>query len=196
MRILIVEDDERTSSFIAKGLTEAGKRLVEQLDAERIFVDLAHIHPDGFWDALDVHDSALPVLVTHTGVDGVCPHWRNLDNAQIRAVAETGGVVGIMAHGGFLRRRGGPRDGAMVVEHMEHVIDVAGEDAVALGTDYDGFISPPKDLRSGDSYPVLVQHMLDRGWSDYLQVTTFSSLPSSHLKVLRAKVMFKRQVTN
>ena len=64
----------------------------------------------------------------------------------------------------FLSRKGGPRDGAMVVEHMEHIVKVAGEDAVALGTDYDGAITPPRDLRDGTSYPRLVQHMIDRGW--------------------------------
>lgn len=150
-----------------KGLSERGRRFVEQCNTERVFVDLAHIHRDAFWDAVEVHDQSQPLIVTHTGVNGVKPHWRNLDDDQLRAVAETGGVVGIMAQGSFLSRRGGPRDGAMLVEHMEHVIDVAGEDAVALGTDYDGAISPPRDIRSGEvAYPRLVQHMLDRGWSE------------------------------
>ncbi len=150
-----------------KGLSDRGRLFVEQCNAERVFVDLAHIHRDAFWDAVEVHDRSQPLIVTHTGVVGVKPHWRNLDDDQIKAVADTGGVVGIMAQGSFLSRKGGPRDGAMLVEHMEHVIDVAGEDAVALGTDYDGAISPPKDIRSGEvAYPRLIQHMLDRGWSE------------------------------
>lgn len=150
-----------------KGLSETGRRFVEQCDAERVYVDLAHIHPAAFWDAVEAHDPGLPLIATHTGVDGVRPHWRNLDDRQIKAIADTGGVVGIMAHRGFLRRPGGPRDGAMIVEHMEHVIAVAGEEAVALGTDYDGAISPPVDMMSGEvAYPRLVQHMLDRGWTE------------------------------
>lgn len=149
-----------------KHLSAAGKRLIEQLNAERVFVDLAHIHPVSFWDAVEAHDATQPLIVTHTGVKGVREHWRNLDDDQIKAVADTGGVVGVMYQDSFLRRRGGPTDGAMVVEHMEHIIAVGGEDAVALGTDYDGAITPPKDLRCGTSYPRLVQHMLDRGWSD------------------------------
>jgi membrane dipeptidase len=149
-----------------KGLTDHGRRMVAQCDAARIFVDLAHIHPKGFWDAVEAHDATLPLIVTHTGVDGVKRHWRNLDDRQIRAVTDTGGVVGVMFHSGYLRRRGGPRDGAAVVEHMEHIIQVGGEQAVALGTDFDGFILPPGDLRYGDSYPRLVQHMLNRGWSE------------------------------
>lgn len=147
-----------------RGLLDHGKRQIEQLNASRIFVDLAHIHPDGFWDAVDAHDKSQPLIVTHTGVDGVKPHWRNLDDKQIKAIADSGGVVGIMFHRGFLARKGGPRDGAMVVEHLEHVVNVGGEDAVAIGTDYDGAITPPKDLRSAASYPRLVQIMLERGW--------------------------------
>ena len=75
-----------------KGLSAAGKVFVEKLNAERIFVDLAHIHPQGFWDAIDVHDRQPSVLVTHTGVCGVTPHWRNLDDDQLRAVADRGGL--------------------------------------------------------------------------------------------------------
>ena len=149
----------------SKGLSDAGRRIVEQMNAARAFVDLAHIHPTSFWDAVQVHDKTQPLIATHTGVQGVRRHWRNLDDAQLRAIAETGGVIGVIYNAPFLQRAGGPKDGAMVVEHMEHVVRVAGEGAVALGTDYDGAIVPPPDLAGGESYPRLVQHMLDRNWS-------------------------------
>lgn len=149
------------------GLTAAGKAFVERLDAARIFVDLAHVDPRGFWDAVDVHDATLPLIVTHTGVSGVKRHWRNIDDDQIRRVAETGGVIGIMFEPGFLRTRGMPNDARMVLAHLEHVIRVGGEHAAALGSDYDGFIVPPPDLRDGfAAYFRLVQHMLDAGWSE------------------------------
>jgi membrane dipeptidase len=147
------------------GLTEHGRRMVRALDRERVFVDLAHISKRGFWDAVEVHDRSLPLIVTHTGVEAITPHWRNIDDDQIRAIAETGGTVGIMFHTPFIRREGHALDAAVVVDHIEHVIDVAGEDFVSLGSDYDGAITPPPDLRSGDAYPRLVQVMLDRGWS-------------------------------
>ena len=149
-----------------KGLTTAGHALVEQLNAARVFVDLAHINEQAFWDVVKIHDTTQPLLATHTGVDGVRQHWRNLTDDQIKAVAETGGVVGIIFSTAFLARPGGPDDGRMIVEHMQHVIDVAGEDFVAVGSDYDGAISPPRDLWGGECYPRLVQHMLDRGWSE------------------------------
>ncbi len=149
-----------------KHLTAAGRRIVEQMNAARAFVDLAHIHPVSFGDVLDVHDRSQPLIATHTGVDGVRPHWRNLSDAHLRAIADTGGVVGVIFSTAFLTRSGGPTDGAMVVEHMEHVERVAGAAAVAIGSDLDGAIIPPADLWGGECYPRLVQHMLDRGWRE------------------------------
>lgn len=148
-----------------EGLTAKGKTLVEQMDERRIFVDLAHINEAGFWDAVAVHDPSLPLICTHTGVDGVCPHWRNLDDRQIKAIADTGGVIGVIFEVSFLRKAGGPADGRIVIDHLQHIIDVAGEDFAALGSDYDGMISPPHGLRS-PAYVQLVQWMLERGWSD------------------------------
>ena len=147
----------------ARGLSEAGRRHIEQLDAARVFVDLAHIAPAAFWQAVSHHDASRPLIATHTGVNGVRPHWRNLDDRQIKAIADSGGVVGIIFATMFLARRGGPGDVGMVVEHLLHVLRIGGEDCPAIGTDYDGAISPPRDLRCGTSYVRLVEALLARG---------------------------------
>lgn len=147
-------------------VTARGRALVEQLNEERIFVDLAHAHPNTFWDVVDVHDRTLPLLVTHTGVQAVSPSWRNLDDDQLRAVADTGGVVGIISATYFLKARGRKNTCRLVIDHLEHAISVAGEEHVGIGTDWDGFIIPPPDLRSAESYVRLVQHMLDAGWTE------------------------------
>ena len=150
----------------AAGLTAAGRDAVRALNARRVFVDLAHIHERAFWEAVAVHDRTQPLLATHTGVAGVRRHWRNLTDAQVRAIADTGGVVGIIFSEEFLRRAGGPRDGAMIVEHLAHVIRVGGEDAAGIGSDFDGMITPPPDVASADAYPRLVQHMLNAGFGE------------------------------
>ena len=147
-----------------RGLGNRGHELIEQLNAHRVFVDLAHISRPAFWEAVETHDSSLPLIVTHTGVCGVRDHWRNLDDRQLRAVAESGGTIGVMFHQGFLSRAGGPRDADMVVEHMEYIRDTVGAAHVSIGTDYDGFITPPSDLRDGLGYLTLVERMLARGW--------------------------------
>jgi membrane dipeptidase len=148
-----------------EGLTSRGKDLVASLNAHRILVDLAHINPRGFWDAVEVHDGSAPLIVTHTGVDGVCPHWRNLDDKQLAAIADSGGTIGVMFHQGFLKRRGGPRGIDMVLEHLTHIVDTVGEDHASIGTDYDGAITPPSGCRDGLAYPRLTDAMLRLGWS-------------------------------
>lgn len=152
------------------GLSDMGRAMVRALDRARVFVDLAHVSQPGFWDAMEAHDRALPAIVTHTGMRAVHDHWRNLDDAQARAIAETGGVIGVMFHAAFLGPAWGPRaarDASAVIAHLEAVIHAAGEDAAALGSDYDGFILPPPDLRDGGlAYVRLVQAMLTAGWRE------------------------------
>jgi membrane dipeptidase len=147
------------------GLTAYGKEYVRRLNAHKIFVDLAHISPAGFWDAVDAHDPALPFLVTHTGVCGEHPHWRNLDDDQLRAVAKSGGTVGIMYHSEFLEGRTFSGRLEALVRHIEHAVNVAGEDHVSLGSDWDGSIVTPRDMQTCLELPRLTHALLERNWS-------------------------------
>jgi membrane dipeptidase len=156
-----------TSSPVGRdrGVTAAGRRFVRRCNRRRILVDLAHAGKETFWTALGVHDPALPPIVSHTGVSAVRPHWRNLDDDQIHAIADRGGVIGIMYQSSFLEPvRWGCRRAA-ILDHLQHVIDLVGASHAAIGTDYDGMIVPPADLPDITSHPLLVQDMLDRGWS-------------------------------
>jgi len=156
-----------TSSPLARlggrptGLTPLGREYVARLNARRVFVDLAHISRAAFFDAVDVHDRTQPLMVSHTGVSGVRPHWRNVDDAQLRAVAETGGVVGVIYERGFLAA-GSPVTADAIAEHVAHIVRVAGEDTPALGSDWDGMITPPADLPSCLELPRVVERMLRR----------------------------------
>ena len=165
-----------------KGLKTAGKVLIEQMNERHIFVDLAHAHPQTFWDAVDVQASHHPLLVTHTGVDGARPHWRNLDDRQIKTIADSGGVIGIMFATNFLQRSRGPNNATMILEHLEHLISVGGEAIAAIGSDFDGAISPPKDLNNATQYPFLVQQMRDRGWK---QARITSVMGGNFLRVFK-----------
>lgn len=147
------------------GLTKRGRDYVRALNHRKIFVDLAHISRKGFFDALEVHDRTQPVMVTHTGVAGVTPHWRNLDDEQLRAVADLGGTVGVIFHAPFL---GDPLWGgkaSSIVRHIEHIVNVVGDDHASLGSDWDGMIVTPRDMPTCLELPRLVQAMLDRAWS-------------------------------
>jgi membrane dipeptidase len=167
---------------VDEGIGRAGADFVERLDERRIFVDLAHAGERSFWDAVEVHDRSLPLIVTHTGVSGVHRHWRNLDDEQLRAVAKTGGVVGIMYHAPFLGDRPWSGRAETIVRHLEHVRDVAGDDTPALGSDWDGAILTPRDMPTCLELPRLVEAMLRRGWRSE---SVTKALGGNFLRVLR-----------
>jgi len=147
-----------------EGLSSFGRDFVRRLNEKRIFVDLAHINRRGFFDAAQVHDASQPLIVTHTGVRGVHPHWRNLDDAQLRAIAATGGTIGVMYQSSFL---GDPYWGGSseaILRHLAYIVATVGEDHASLGSDWDGAINPPRDLTTPRELPRLVDGMLRRGW--------------------------------
>lgn len=147
------------------GLTDRGRQLVRALDHHRVFVDLAHINRRGFFDAVAAHDRSLPLLVSHTGIAGVHAHWRNIDDEQLRAVADTGGVIGVMYQSSFL---GEPTFGGRaeaIVDHLAHIVDTVGEDHAALGSDWDGAIITPRDMATCLELPLVCELMLRRGFS-------------------------------
>ncbi|PKL74971.1 MAG: hypothetical protein CVV27_17775 [Candidatus Melainabacteria bacterium HGW-Melainabacteria-1] len=148
------------------GLSPYGRDFVARLAELRILVDLSHINRRGFFDALDALPTGVPPVVTHTGVKGVCDIWRNIDDVQIRAIAERNGTIGIIYERNFLARRKQEQTLERIIDHLAHVIQIAGEDFASLGSDYDGMISLPRDFPDITWQPVLVQRMLDRGWSE------------------------------
>jgi membrane dipeptidase len=141
------------------GLTDFGRDVVRECERCGIIVDLAHVSRRGFFDALDI--AREPVMVTHTGVSGVHASWRNLDDEQLRAVAGRGGCVGVI----FARQFLGGASIEAVVDHVQHVIDVCGEDVPALGSDFDGFVTPPEGLEDVAALPNLTVALSRRGMS-------------------------------
>ncbi len=142
------------------GLTPWGFDLVRRCEAAEIIVDLAHINRRGFLDACAV--ATRPPIVSHTGVLGAFEHWRNIDDAQLRAVADKGGIVGVIFYPRYLGGHGlGP-----VVKHLLHILDVVGEDAPALGSDWDGFILPTRELADPRGLPLLTDALLQAGVSE------------------------------
>jgi membrane dipeptidase len=139
------------------GLTAFGRALVEACESLGIAVDLAHASRRTFADALAV--ARRPVIVSHAGVAAVYPMWRNLDEDQVRAVARSGGVVGVIFGTMFL----GGTTAEAVAEHLAALWRIGGEDLPALGSDWDGLIVPPRDLRDPGRIGNLVAALLDRG---------------------------------
>jgi len=107
-------------------------------------------------------------VATHSCVKAISPHVRNLDDAQIRAIADKDGTIGINFATAFLRpdmERNADVPLELVVRHFEHVIDLVGDRHVSFGSDYDG-ADVPRELSDATRLPVLLRAFERRGWSD------------------------------
>ncbi|WP_437275592.1 dipeptidase [Sorangium sp. So ce375] len=143
-----------------RGLTAFGREVVRCAEDLGVIVDLAHINRAGFLDACAI--ARRPPVVSHTGIAGAFDHWRNIDDEQLRALADRGGCAGIIFCPLYL----GGNGLAPVVKHLVHIINVAGEDTPALGSDWDGFIIPTRDLRDAAHLPLLTDALLRAGLSE------------------------------
>lgn len=146
-----------------RGLTEDGKRLVARCAALGIMVDTSHLTMKGFWD---VGDAGLPLVATHSNACAVSTNARNLTDAQLRAVGETGGMVGLnfatlfLSDAGWHSGQAGMQD---CLRQLDHMIDMAGEDHVGFGSDFDG-APMPQGLNHAGALPALIQAMQDHGY--------------------------------
>ncbi len=136
------------------GLSARGRALVDLAGELRILMDISHASDDSARQILA--RSRLPVLATHSGARAVRNHRRNLPDALIRAVARSGGVIGINFHCTFVAAPGRRCDAAAVARHALHLRRIGGDKVLALGSDFDGGIRPPIDLRHPGQLPNLV----------------------------------------
>ncbi|MEK7265593.1 MAG: membrane dipeptidase [Pseudomonadota bacterium] len=113
------------------GLTKFGHDLIAALNERRLLVDLAHGGEKLTYDAIKA--STAPIAITHTGCAALAAHPRNKKDAELKALADSGGVAGIY----FMPylTPGRQQLAADVVDHIEHAVNVCGEDHVGIGTD-------------------------------------------------------------
>ena len=146
-----------TPFFGNKPLTTHGREVLDAMGEVGMLLDVAHASPAMLEDLL-THPKARP-FCSHAGVQGATPIWRNLADETCRAIAEKGGVVGIIFAPQFL----GGRTLEHVVRHVVHALKVMGEDGVALGSDFDGMIPLPQGMRDVRDLPKLTAALLKHG---------------------------------
>ena len=142
--------NSRDKSIMEKGLTDFGIQTVERMNELGMIVDVSHLSDGGFWDC--IRYSRYPVAASHSNARSLCRHPRNLSDEMLRALGENGGEAGLNFDSAFLRERRGKTDGRRasvddIADHALWMIKKAGEDAVAMGTDFDGF--DPDSLSDG-----------------------------------------------
>lgn len=125
------------------GLTNAGRALVRRCAELGVLVDLAHLNESGFWDV--ARAQAGPLVSSHTAVHALCESPRNLTDAQLDAVGESGGLVGIVYGVRFLRADFAEEPDTpleLIARHASYVAERIGVEHVALGSDFDGTTVP------------------------------------------------------
>jgi microsomal dipeptidase-like Zn-dependent dipeptidase len=139
------------------GLTHRGREMVRRMEARGMLVDVAHASAATIDDTLALAER--PVVASHTGLRGVCDNARNLADAHVRGIAETGGVVGV----GFWPTACGGEDVGAIVRSVRYAVDVGGIEHVALGSDFDGAVPEPFDATG---LVLLTEALLDGGFAD------------------------------
>jgi membrane dipeptidase len=148
------------------GLTRAGHALVLECNQRGVMVDLSHLNERGFWDVARVSDA--PLVASHSNAHALCPSPRNLTDDQLRAIGESGGLVGINFCVAFAREDGADEADtplSTIAAHAAHVAEVAGVDAVALGSDFDG-AKMPHGLPDASHLPALFDALREFGFAD------------------------------
>jgi len=148
------------------GLTAAGRRLVRRCAELGIAVDLSHLNEAGFWDVARL-DGA-PLIASHSGVHALCASTRNLTDAQLDAIAASGGLVGIVFAAPFIRADGADDADtplATIAAHVRYAADRIGVEHVALGSDFDG-ATVPDELGDVAGLPRLLDALAAAGFTE------------------------------
>lgn len=161
--------DSATDEPISGGLSEFGKDVIREMNRVGMLVDLSHVSANCMRQALSV--TAAPVIFSHSSARAITDLPRNVPDDVLKMMPANGGVVMVNFYSKFViptkllkkdeQARGSIHD---VVDHIEHIIYVAGIDHVGLGSDFDGVPYLPAQLQDVSTYPLITQELLNRGY--------------------------------
>lgn len=145
------------------GLSEFGRKVVLAMNELGLMIDLSHAGEESFWQVLDI--SQKPVVCTHSSARALCNHPRNLTDEQLKALAAKGGVCQLCLYSGFLAEEGEATiEDAM--QHIDHMVKVAGIEHVGFGSDFDGG-GTIAGCRAANEELALTVALMKRGYSDH-----------------------------
>ena len=161
-------NNENEIAFPAKGGSKEGIKpqgwtILREMAALHMAADTSHLNEAGFWDLIDRHGQ--PPMASHSCAAKLRPHFRNLTDEQIRAMAARGGWIGVNFYPNFLREdgRAGVED---IVNHIDHMCQLGAEKNVGFGSDFDGIEIAPDDCQSPADIPAILDALRRRGYSE------------------------------
>ncbi len=165
------------------GLTDAGRALVRALRDAKVLVDVSHLNQKGFYEVAEIGGG--PVVATHSNAHAICPAARNLTDAQLSVIRQTGGLVGVCFNANDLRPDGQKNMDTpleVIADHAAYLAEHLGADHVGIGSDFDG-CNLPLQIGSAAGYPRLAEALRRRGFNE---VEVRGILWDNWLRTLRA----------
>jgi membrane dipeptidase len=170
MRIMTITWNNSTSWAVSAqdsrsetvGLSEFGKRVIRTLDSLGVIIDVSHTGKKTVSDILAITHQ--PIIASHSAAATLRSHYRNLDSGQIRAIAQRGGVIGIVFYPPFLSSTA-PVEIETVIKHMDYIVKLVGVDYIALGSDFDGIEKTVVGLNDVRDFPALTKALFEHGYS-------------------------------
>ncbi|MHB1125517.1 MAG: dipeptidase [Bacillota bacterium] len=146
----------------AGGLTRFGQEVVEEMSRLGMIIDVSHLGERGFWDVMAL--TRQPVIASHSNCWSQCHHVRNMRDAQIRTLAEKGGVLGITFAPAFVAKRQANLE--KVLDHIEHACQLVGPQHVAIGSDFEGVEKTAEGLDDVSMIWRVTEGLLARGYPE------------------------------
>lgn len=148
----------------APGLTGVGREFVAEMERLHMIVDVAHLSDAGIRDLLAI--ATRPFAASHSNARACCPHLRNLPDELLRAMGEKGCLIGLNYCPAFLDdtpdRKHCVGSVAQMARHAKYILNLAGEDALALGSDFDG-IGGELEITGAQDLPLLAEGFVNEG---------------------------------
>lgn len=172
-------NEEATGS----GLTLFGKQVVAEMNRLGMLVDVSHISTAGFWSVIET--STKPIIATHSNAKSLCSHPRNLNDEQIKALAQNGGLAGITFAGQFLEEDWRNACIESVYKHIDYMLNLIGnDDHIGFGSDFDGISHPPYNIQGVQDYKPLIEYL-----SKYYSDETINKITHQNVINLMQKVL-------
>ena len=146
------------------GLTYFGEQVIERMNQLNMIIDVSHLSQKSFYDV--INKTKKPVIASHSNAKTVCNNVRNLNDDQIKKIANIGGMIGINFYSNFVAENPMNANISMLAKHIQHIENIAGINCIGIGSDFDGMNAPVIELENNSKLDLLINELSNLNYSD------------------------------